>query len=225
MHAARYHGVEAVGITISEEQAGWARRRVEEAGLSDRVEIRLQDYRDVADGPFDAVSSIGMFEHVGMEQVEAYLRTISSLLRPAGRLLNHAISRTSGEGPLPTRSFPARYVFPDGQLHEVGRTVSAMQDLGLECRDVESLREHYGRTLRCWVTNLERSWDQAVELVGAPRARVWLLYMAASALGFEEHRLNIHQVLAVNTTADGRSGMPAIRPAALARLDEVTVSR
>jgi cyclopropane-fatty-acyl-phospholipid synthase len=136
LHAAAHHGVEAVGITISEQQAYRAQERVRAAGLAGRVEIRLQDYRDIADGPFDAVSSIGMFEHVGMEQVEAYFRQVRSLLRPGGRFLNHAISRPSGEGPLPRDSFPARYVFPDGQLHEVGRTVSAMQDLGFECRDV-----------------------------------------------------------------------------------------
>jgi len=221
MHAARHHGVRAVGITISEQQARLARERVRAAGLEDRVEVRLQDYRDITDGPFDAVSSIGMFEHVGSEQVEAYLRSVRALLRPGGRLLNHAISRTSGEGPLPRDSFPARYVFPDGQLHEVGRTVSAMQDLGFECRDVESLREHYARTLRCWVANLERSWERAVGLVGDGRARVWRLYMAGSAMGFEAHRLNIHQVLVVNTGEDGRSGMPATRPATATALEEV----
>lgn len=213
LHAARHHGVRAVGVTISEQQAILAQERVRAAGLADRVQIRLQDYRDVDDDPFDAVSSIGMFEHVGMERVQAYFGRIRELLRPEGRLLNHAISRCSGEGPLDRDSFPARYVFPDGQLHEVGRTVSTMQDLGLECRDVESLREHYARTLRCWVHNLESDWERAVTFVGAPRARVWRLYMAGSAMGFEAHRLNIHQVLADVPDPSGRSGMPAVRPA------------
>ncbi|HEX4903189.1 MAG TPA: cyclopropane-fatty-acyl-phospholipid synthase family protein, partial [Acidimicrobiales bacterium] len=225
LHAARHHGVRAVGITISEQQAYRAQQRVRAAGLADRVEIRLQDYREVADAPFDAVSSIGMFEHVGMTQVQAYFGQVRSLLRPGGRFLNHAISRPSGEGPLDRDSFPARYVFPDGELHEVGRTVSAMQDLGFECRDVESLREHYARTLRCWVTNLERHWGRVVALVGPARARVWRLYLAGSAVGFESNRLNIHQVLAVHAAADGASGMPAVRPATATSVEDALASR
>jgi cyclopropane-fatty-acyl-phospholipid synthase len=224
IHAAVHHGARVVGITISEQQAVLAQERVRAAGLEDRVEIRLQDYREVDDGPFDAVSSIGMFEHVGMEQVTAYLERIRSLLQPEGRLLNHAISRTSGEGPIDRDSFPGRYVFPDGELHEVGRTASAMQDLGLECRDVESLREHYARTLRSWVENLEREWERAVAFVGAPRARVWRLYMAGSAVAFEAHRLNIHQVLAVRPDPRGSSGLPRTRPATVTSM-EAEISR
>ena len=215
IHAARHHGVRAVGITISAEQARHAQLRVRDAGLDDRVEIRLQDYRDVHDGPYDAISSIGMFEHVGIEQLTAYLRNLRELLRPGGRLLNHAISRPDGEGPLDPDSFMARYVFPDGHLHEVGRVVSALQDHGFECRDVESLREHYARTLRHWVDNLEDNWDTAVTLAGEPRARIWRLYMAGCAIGFEENRANIHQVLAVRPTPDGRSGMEPTRAAFL----------
>lgn len=211
LHAARQHGVEAVGITISNEQASLARERVGEAGLGGQVEIRFQDYRDIDDGPYDAISSIGMFEHVGIEQLTAYLRRLRRLLQPGGRLLNHAISRPRGVGGLERDSFVARYVFPDGQLHEAGRVVSALQDEGLECRDVESLREHYPRTLRQWVANLEASWDEAVALVGEPRARIWLLYMAGSALGFEANRLSVHQVLATKTRPDGQSRMPATR--------------
>ena len=221
LHAATHHGVRAVGVTISEEQAALARQRIHDAGLDDRVEIRLQDYRDIDDGTFDAISSIGMFEHVGIEQVQAYFTRLRELLRPEGRLLNHAISRCSGEGELPRDSFPARYVFPDGQLHEVGRTVSTMQDLGFEARDVESLREHYARTLRAWIANLEADWDRAVELVGAPRARIWRLYMAGSAIGFEGHRLNIHQVLAVHPDRSGRSGMGRTRPDTVRRMASV----
>ena len=219
LHAARHHGVRAVGITLSEAQADLARRRVEDAGLASRIEIRVQDYRELDDEPFDAVSSIGMFEHVGIERVRTYFERVRSLLVPTGRLLNHAISRTRGEGPLDPDSFAGRYVFPDGHLHEVGRTVTTLQDLGLECRDVESLREHYARTLRHWVAALEDRWDEAVALVGAPRARVWRLYMAGSAIGFEGHRLNVHQVLAVNTDSDGWSRMPAVRPATMTELD------
>ncbi|MCZ7537092.1 MAG: cyclopropane-fatty-acyl-phospholipid synthase family protein [Acidimicrobiia bacterium] len=211
IHAAERHGVEAVGITISREQAELARQRVRDAGLDGRVEIRLQDYRDIDDGPYDAISSIGMFEHVGIEQLTAYLRALGSLLQPGGRLLNHAISRPCGKGDFDHDSFVARYVFPDGHLHEVGRVVSALQDEGLECRDVESLREHYARTLRHWIANLEANWDDAVALAGGPRSRIWLLYMAGSAIGFEANRLNIHQVLATRSTTDGASHMPPTR--------------
>lgn len=212
LHAARHYGVHAIGITVSAAQATLARQRVADAGLDDRVEIRLQDYREVADGPYDAISSIGMFEHVGMSQVTAYLTTLRGLLRPEGRLLNHAISRTSGDSrPVGPRTFIGRYVFPDGELHEVGRVVSAIQDQGLEVRDVESLREHYASTLRAWVKNLEEHWDEAVRLVGEERARVWRLYMAASAVNFAANRISIHQTLAVNTAADGTAGMPRTR--------------
>jgi cyclopropane-fatty-acyl-phospholipid synthase len=137
---------------------------------------------------------------------------LKALLRPRGRLLNHAISSPDTRGGrVPPRSFIGRYVFPDGHLLEVGTVITAMQDLHLEVRDVESLREHYARTLRAWVANLEGSWDEAVRLVGAGRARVWRLYMAASAVNFEANRTAIHQVLAVNTPSDGSSAIPATR--------------
>ncbi len=210
MHAAAHHGATAVGITISPEQAERARARVAEAGLEDRVEIRLQDYRDVAGESFDAISSIGMFEHVGKERMAAYFTTLHGLLRPGGRLLNHAISSVEGSR-LHGRSFIGRYVFPDAELLDVGDTVLAMEKAGFEVRDVHSLREHYARTLRAWVANLEAGWDRAVELVGEGRARVWRLYMAASAVGFEDGGISIHQVLGVVPTSAGASGMPLTR--------------
>lgn len=213
LHAARHHGVEGVGITLSREQAAFARARVEEAGLADRIEIRVQDYRDVDDGPFDAISSIGMFEHVGLDMLRAYFTMLRGLLADQGRLLNHAIGRPApgGSTSFARRSFIERYVFPDGELHEVGAVVSAMQACGLEVRDLECLREHYDRTLRSWVTNLERHWDQAVRSVGAARARIWRLYMAGCALAFESNRLTVDQVLGVRTTPGGRSGLPPSR--------------
>jgi cyclopropane-fatty-acyl-phospholipid synthase len=211
LHAARHHGVQAVGITISEAQAELARKRVVDAGLADRVEIRLQDYRDVHDGPYDAVSSIGMFEHVGLDHLAQYFGQIRRLLRPGGRLLNHGICRPAGQRErLDSRGFLHRYVFPDGELMEVGKVVSAIQGQGLEVRHSEGLREHYALTLRQWVRNLEANWDAAVREVGAPRARIWRLYMAGSALAFEAGQTQIHQVLAV-AADQGRSGMP-LRP-------------
>jgi cyclopropane-fatty-acyl-phospholipid synthase len=215
LHAARYHGARGVGVTLSRRQAELAGKRVAEAGLADRIEIRYQDYRDVDDGPFDAISSIGMFEHVGRAQLGVYFDRLYRLLRPEGRLLNHGISRPALETAkqtlrnhvLPHRSFVERYVFPDGELHEVGSVVSAIQEAGFEARHVESLREHYALTLRCWVANLEARWDDAVREVGVARARVWRLYMAACAVVFEDGGIQVHQVLATKT-AGGVSGMP-----------------
>jgi cyclopropane-fatty-acyl-phospholipid synthase len=213
MHAAQNHGAQAVGITISRQQAELAEKRVAEAGLSDQVQIRVQDYREVADGPYDGLSSIGMFEHVGEARLAEYFECLRRLVRPEGRLLNHGISRParSEKARLPRRSFINRYVFPDGELHEVGRVISITQDAGFEVRHVESLREHYALTLRRWVANLEAHWDEAVAEVGAPRARVWRLYMAGSAIGFEAGRTQIHQVLSVPREPSGGSGVP-LRP-------------
>jgi cyclopropane-fatty-acyl-phospholipid synthase len=208
LHAGARHGVHGVGVTISARQAELARERVAEAGLADRIDIRLADYRDVQDGPFDAISSIGMFEHVGRSRLGLYFTRLYELLRPQGRLLNHGIARTPRRRPpIRRRTFVGRYVFPDGELHEVGAAVSAVQMAGFEVRHTETLREHYALTLRAWVRNLEENWDEAVAEVGAPRARIWRLYMAGSALGFEAGRLQVHQVLAVRPD-NGRSGMP-----------------
>jgi cyclopropane-fatty-acyl-phospholipid synthase len=211
LHAAAHYGVQAVGITLSREQQELATQRVADAGLAGRVEIRRQDYRDVSDGPFDAISSIGMFEHVGMDRFTEYFAKLYSLMPPEGRLLNHGISRPAGPSPIDTKSFIARYVFPDGGLHEVGTVVSAMQGQGFEVRDVESLREHYALTLRAWVRNLEANWDEAQALVGPRRARIWRLYMAACALNFEAGRTSLHQVLGVRKSPVGASGIPLRR--------------
>jgi cyclopropane-fatty-acyl-phospholipid synthase len=213
MHAAQNHGVQAVGITISRQQAELAEKRVAEAGLSDQVQIRVQDYREVADGPYDGISSIGMFEHVGEARLAEYFECLRRLVRPEGRLLNHGIGRParSEKARLPRRSFINRYVFPDGELHEIGRVISITQDAGFEVRHVESLREHYALTLRRWVANLEEQWDDAVSEVGAPRARVWRLYMAGSAINFEAGRSQVHQVLSVPREPGGLSGLP-LRP-------------
>lgn len=210
LHAAREHGVAVVGITLSQEQAAHARKRVAEEGLADRVEIRVQDYRDVADGPFDAISSIGMAEHVGSPRYLEYAGHLHRLLAPGGRLLNHQIARRPerDEGAYDLDPFIDAYVFPDGELAPVGTTVGLLERAGFEVRDVESIREHYALTLRRWVENLETHRDRAARLAGPGRARVWRLYMAASALAFEKNRIGVNQVLAVKTPESGASGLP-----------------
>lgn len=209
MHAAREYGVSVVGITLSQEQAAYARKRVADEGLTDRVEIRVQDYRDVGDGPYDAISSIGMAEHVGAERYLEYADVLHRLLKPGGRLLNHQIARRPqrDESSYEVDDFIDAYVFPDGELQPVGVTVAQLERAGFEVRDVESIREHYALTLRRWVANLEADWARAVRLTGFGRARVWRLYMAASALAFERNRIGVNQVLAVRTPESGDSGM------------------
>ncbi|SEO59556.1 SAM-dependent methyltransferase [Actinacidiphila rubida] len=213
LHAAEHYGVRATGITLSGEQAGYARKRVADAGLTDRIDIRVQDYRDVKDGPFDAISSIGMAEHVGSEGYLEYARTLYALVRPGGRLLNHQIARRPlvDEAGYHVDEFIDRYVFPDGELSPVGTTVARLEEAGFEVRDVEALREHYARTLRAWVANLEDHWTAAAAATSEGRARVWRLYMAASAVSFQRNRIGVNQVLAVRTGDEGDAGMPATR--------------
>ncbi|MFL6168988.1 MAG: class I SAM-dependent methyltransferase [Ornithinibacter sp.] len=220
IHAASEYGAEGVGITLSQEQADYARRAIASRGLADRVEIRVQDYRDVDDGPYDAIASIGMAEHVGLSQLGEYAAHLHALLSPGGRLLNHAISRRPGPPGDPTgdkTSFIDRYVFPDGELHPVATMVDVLESAGFEVRDVESLREHYAHTLRAWVANLEQDWDEAVRLSSPGRARIWRLYMAGSALAFQSNRLGVNQVLAVRPGPGGTSGLPRTRAELLAR--------
>ncbi|MEV8364986.1 cyclopropane-fatty-acyl-phospholipid synthase family protein [Streptomyces niveus] len=210
MHAAREYGAQVTGVTLSREQAAYARKRIAEAGLTDRIEIRVQDYRDVRDGPYDAISSIGMAEHVGSVRYREYADDLFALLRPGGRLLNHQIARRPerDESQYQIDDFIDAYVFPDGELAPLGRTLSTLEEAGFEARDVESLREHYALTLRHWVRNLEEHWPEAVRATSPGRARVWRLYMAASALSFEHNRIGVNQILAVRPRESGDSSVP-----------------
>ncbi|GGK09665.1 cyclopropane-fatty-acyl-phospholipid synthase [Streptomyces camponoticapitis] len=210
MHAAREYGVQVTGVTLSREQAAFARKRIAGEGLTDRIEIRVQDYRDVRDGPYDAISSIGMAEHVGSVRFREYADDLFALLKPGGRLLNHQIGRRpeKDESKYRIDDFIDAYVFPDGELAPLGRTVGTLEEAGFEARDVESLREHYALTLRQWVRNLERHWPEAVRATSPGRARVWRLYMAASALAFEHNRIGVNQILAVKPADSGVSGLP-----------------
>ena len=208
IHAAANHGVKGVGVTLSEPQAQLARTRVAEAGLEDRVEIRVQDYRELADGPFDKIASVGMYEHVGRDELGRYVHAVTKLLRPGGLFLNHGITRLMPHEPEPD-PFIRRYVFPDGELHPLTDIMSAMQAAGLEVRDAESLREHYPLTLRRWVDNLVANRDEAIAEAGPERERVWRLYMLGSALGFEAGEISVHQVLAARPGAP--HGLPLDR--------------
>ncbi|MDX6285253.1 MAG: cyclopropane-fatty-acyl-phospholipid synthase [Frankiales bacterium] len=208
MHAAKEYGVTALGVTLSRQQAEWAQKAIADAGLSDRAEVRHLDYRLVTESGFDAVSSIGLTEHIGEKELPAYFSFLHSRLRPQGRLLNHCIMRpTTLEKANIRNGFINRYVFPDGELEGLGTIVTAMQNNGFEVRHEENLREHYAQTLKHWCENLDAHWDEAVNEVGANKARVWQLYMAGSRLGFDRRDIELHQVLGVKTE-NGESGFP-----------------
>ncbi len=212
IHAARHYGAHVVGVTLSREQLELGRRRVQDAGLGDLVELRYQDYRDIEDEPFDAISSLGLAEHVGWDRLDGYASQLHRLVRPGGRVLNHQISNWTTRRPRRAQDgFIQRYVFPDGELYGPSVTVAAFQDADLEVRHVESLREHYAITLRHWLQRLEASWDDAVGRIGLGRARVWRLYIAAAAVNFERGHSSVHQTLAVRPTEGGASLMP-LRP-------------
>lgn len=212
IHAVKHYGVDAVGVTVSAEQQGLAEKRLAGAGVASHGEIRFQDYRDIGDGPFDAISSIGMFEHVGAKRLGEYFDHLERLLVPGGRLLNHAINRSVEQenNRVDPDGFIGRFIFPDGELLESGQVVSAINRCGLEVRHLESLREHYALTLREWVERLESNWDEAVQLTSPGRAKAWRLYMAGSAIGFENNEFNLTQILA-SKPLEGRSAM-ALRP-------------
>ncbi|MEU8204589.1 cyclopropane-fatty-acyl-phospholipid synthase family protein [Streptosporangium sp. NPDC049046] len=212
IHAAREYGVKALGVTLSRQQAEWAQKAIAEAGLGELAEVRHMDYRDVSETGFDAVSSIGLTEHIGKDQLPFYFRFLYDKLVPGGRLLNHCITRPTGtEKTLNAGGFINRYVFPDGELESVGYLARQIEDTGFEIRHEENLREHYAQTLRFWCANLDDHWDEAVREVGEGTARVWRLYMAACVVGFERNKIQLHQVLGVKLHDDGRAGVP-LRP-------------
>jgi cyclopropane-fatty-acyl-phospholipid synthase len=208
MHAAAEHGVTALGVTLSRNQAEWAQAEIERRGLSGLAEVRHLDYRDAPQEQFDAISSIGLTEHVGKDQLPGYFASLYGRLRPEGRLLNHCITQPRTPAKHRVDPFIGRYVFPDGQLEAVGHLITVMNDAGFEVRHEENLREHYALTLAGWCANLEEHWDEAVAEVGLGRAKVWRLYMAASRLGFERDNIQLHQVLGVKLGDRGRSGFP-----------------
>ena len=209
-HAAREYGVRALGVTLSRQQADWARAAIEADGLGHLAEVRHGDYRDVAETGFDAIASIGLTEHIGVRRYPAYFSFLAERLRPEGRLLNHCITRPTNRR-RETGAFIDRYVFPDGELTGAGRIVTAAQDAGLEFLHGENLRPHYAMTLREWSRNLAGHWDACVAEVGEQVARVWGLYLAGSRVGFERNDVQLHHALLVRTGDDGSGGYP-LRP-------------
>jgi cyclopropane-fatty-acyl-phospholipid synthase len=209
LHAAMHFGATVQSVTLSSEQAAYVRDRSERLGLSDRVEVLFRDYRAIPVGEYDAVASIEMGEHVGRENYAAFTKRLASHLRPQGRLLIQQMSRPAdspGGGP-----FVERYIAPDMFMRPVGETVALIENAGLEVRDVEALREHYARTIWAWYARLEERIDAATELVGEEVVRVWRLYLAGIALGFERGRTGVDQILAVRRTRDGASGLAPTR--------------
>lgn len=210
--AAARHGVRALGVTLSVEQHAEAQRRILAEGLEDLAQVELRDYRELPDDTFDAIASIGMFEHVGLKQYAEYFKKTYALLAPGGLFLNHAIADTS-RGSLGGRigGFIDRFVFPDGELAPVSVALGAAERAGFDVRDVENLREHYMRTLRFWVRNIEANRDAAVAATSEQTYRVWRLYMAGSAQGFRVGRLGLFQSLLAKPRADGSVDVPATR--------------
>jgi cyclopropane-fatty-acyl-phospholipid synthase len=195
IHAAQHHGVSAVGITLSPPQAEEARRRVAAAGLSDRVEIRVMDYRDVSGERFDAIASIGMVEHVGESRIDEYALRLAGLLEPGGRLLNHGIGFVRHDRP-PAGQFSERYVFPDGDTLPLSRISLAIERAGFAIDHVEGLPTDYERTLQHWVDNLDANLPEAERLAGGERLRVWRLYLRASRNAFRQDLVSVWQVRA-----------------------------
>jgi cyclopropane-fatty-acyl-phospholipid synthase len=196
IHAAQHHGAHVLGVTLAERQAELARERVRDAGVADRVEIRIADYREVMEDPFDAIVSIGMVEHVGEERIDLYAARLASLLVPGGRLLNHGIAKlkdfdTPDEGP-----FSERFVFPDGVPLPLSRIELALERAGFVTRHVEGLPEDYAETLRHWIERFDSNYERAVELAGIERGRIWRLYLRAARMGFQTGWASIYQVLA-----------------------------
>ena len=210
-HAAKNYGVKTLGVTLSQEQALWAQEAIKREGLEHLAEVRFMDYRDVTETGFDAISSIGLTEHIGIRNYDSYFGFVNAHLKTGGRFLNHCITRPDNRS-TDTGAFIDRYVFPDGELTGVGRITTSIQDNGLEVRHVENLREHYAMTLAGWSRNLEEHWEECLEEVSLGTAKVWGIYMAGSRHAFETNDIELHHVLAVKADpASGNANWP-LRP-------------
>lgn len=211
IHAAREYGVQATGITLSEEQAREARKRISAAGLADRAKVEVRDYREIS-GQYDAIASVGMVEHVGRKELDKYFKILRKALAPGGQLLNHGITTRDRKRRRTKPTFVNTYVFPDGELTPVDVVIGAAEDSGLEVRDVESLRASYALTLHRWVENLEQHHEEAVAATSEQIYRIWRLYMAGSAVAFERAAISVYQLLLADPERPwtyGRKGLLA----------------
>ncbi len=210
IHAAKHYGVQAVGITLSENQYRWANERIKREGLEDRARVELLDYREV-DEPegYDKLVSVGMFEHVGEKMLPVYFKKAWELLKPGGVFLNHGIARDANI-PWKRGTFGDKYVFPDGELEPIWLTTRAAEETGFDVRDIENLREHYALTLRHWVRRLEAHHDDALKIVDETTYRIWRLFMSGSSYGFEIGRHKLFQTLMVKVER-APSGLPWTR--------------
>ncbi|MFJ3055788.1 class I SAM-dependent methyltransferase [Herbaspirillum sp. NPDC087042] len=207
LRAAQKYGARCVGVTLSKNQYALARERVERAGLSDRIEIRLQDYRDVT-GTFDRITSVGMFEHVGIKNLPAYFRQIHALLADGGMAMNHGITSTdidNGESPYGAGEFIDKYVFPAGELPHISTVLKTMQEGGLEAFDVENLRRHYARTCGIWADNFEANADAIHGVTDEKHYRIWRVYLAGSAYGFERDWISLYQVVCTKAASSAQT--------------------
>ncbi|MFI7393009.1 class I SAM-dependent methyltransferase [Streptomyces tendae] len=217
LYAAEQHKAEVTAVTLAREQAAYVREQVRERGLEDRVEVVCQDYRDITGGGYDAVSTVEMGEHVGDAEYPAFTAALHRMVRPEGRVLVQQMSR--GPGAPGGGAFIEAYIAPDMHMRPLGETVQLLEDAGLEVRHVESLREHYVRTVGAWERTLEERWDEFVALAGEETARVWRLYLVGGALAFEQRRMGVDQILSVRPTGEGAAGMPATPGEWYERLD------
>ena len=214
-HAVRKYGVTAVGITLSEEQIEFARDKVKRLGLSDKIRLEFTDYANVT-GQFDKIASIGMYEHIGLKNIPIYMQKVRSLLSEDGVFLNHAISRRApkpsalGRRLRPEQRAIAKYIFPGGELDDIGHSITAMERAGFEVHDVEAWREHYARTCRLWCDRLTADKDKAIALVGEEKYRIWVAYLAGVSLSFSRGTLRIFQTVATKT-AKRKSPLPGTR--------------
>jgi cyclopropane-fatty-acyl-phospholipid synthase len=206
-HAAKHYGVKALGVTLSREQANWAAEAIKRDGLDDVAEVRFSDYRDVVERDFDAISSIGMTEHIGVKNYRSYFSFLHGLLKDEGRLLNHTITRNDNSNNGPAGAFIDRYVFPDGELAGSGTIVAAGEDIGFELQHHENFRLHYAKTLAGWNKNLVDNWDACIDETDLGTAKVWGLYIAGSRVGFEHNEIQLHHTLFTKTVG-GASGYP-----------------
>lgn len=208
---AAQRGANVLGITLSRTQYDEGRRRIAEAGVEDRARIELRDYRDLEGERFDKIVSVGMVEHVGRRRLREYFAAALRALEPGGLFLNHGIADQSPKRRGTTGGFIERFVFPDGELVAIARMLREAERAGFEVRDVENLREHYMRTLRAWVANLEAGRDRAVAAGGDAAYRIWRLYMAGSAQGFRTGRMGIFQILLARPAGNGAVRVPLTR--------------